>query len=169
MNHVLIMDNLLSNEDCDKMIMDNQSRLINETEISPWNYLSCDISRNHPTLQKPIQDIIASYTQSYPEMNLTQDPWDFDKFKLKKFRSGKFYDAWHSEHCVKYPYRIACLLLYLSDHDCGTEFYNGEVVKSKKGRGVLFPTLWTHTHRGQPCLEGKERYIMSSYINLIRE
>lgn len=169
MNHVLIMDNLLSNEDCDKMIELNESNLINETEISPWNYLSCDISRTDPLLQSPIQNIVASYTQSYPEINLTQNRWDFDKFKLKKFRAGKFYDAWHSEHCLKYPYRIACLLLYLSDHDCGTEFYNGEVIQSKKGRGVLFPTLWTHTHRGQPCLDGKERYIMSSYINLIKD
>ena len=166
MNHVLIIDDLLSSEDCDKLIESNKINLINETEVSPWNYLSCDISKNNPILQQPLKEIICLYVKTYPEINLTAERWDFDNFKLKKFRVGKFYDAWHSEHCVLYPYRIACLLLYLSDHDCGTEFYNGEVIKSKKGRAILFPTFWTHTHRGQPCPDQKNRYIMSSYIQL---
>lgn len=166
MNHVLIIDDLLSSEDCDILIESNKINLINETEVSPWNYLSCDISKNNPVLQKPLKEIISLYVKTYPEINLTKDRWDFDNFKLKKFRAGKFYDAWHSEHCVLYPYRIACLLLYLSDHDCGTEFYNGEVIKSRKGRAILFPTFWTHTHRGQPCPDQKNRYIMSSYIQL---
>ena len=52
---------------------------------------------------------------------------------------------------------------YLSDHNCGTEFYNGCMVKSVKGRSLLFPPYWTHAHKGQPCPDNKERYILSAY------
>ena len=31
----------------------------------------------------------------------------------------------------------------MSDHNCGTEFYDGEVVKSKTGRAIVFPSSIT--------------------------
>ena len=63
--------------------------------------------------------------------------------------------------------RILSILVYLSNHNCGTEFYNGKVIKSVKGRALIFPAFWTHTHKGQPCPDNKYRYILSAYVNLI--
>jgi len=121
-----------------------------------------DISK----IQKGVVDL---YTKQFPEMSITPSQWGFDKpFLIKKFLPGKAFDVWHCEHGYTEPQRIACAIIYLSDHNCGTEFYDGSVVLSKKGRLMVFPTFWTHMHRGQVCPDNKDRYIISGYISYIR-
>ena len=87
--------------------------------------------------------------------------------RFKKFKGKKYFDKWHSENCIKYPNRVLNLMIYLSDHDCGTEFFNGEVIPSVTGNAVIFPSYFTHTHKGQPCPKGKTRYIITGYFNFI--
>jgi hypothetical protein len=55
----------------------------------------------------------------------------------------------------------------LSDNNCGTEFYEGATIISKKGKVLLFPAYFTHTHRGQLCPEFKDRYILGGYANFV--
>ena len=57
-------------------------------------------------------------------------------------------------------------VIILNELIMATYFYSKEIVISKKGRLMVFPTYWTHTHRGQPCPENKNRYIMSAYFNV---
>ena len=54
---------------------------------------------------------------------------------------------------------------HLTEHNCGTKFFNGNVIKSEIGRLVIFPSYFTHTHRGEKCPDGKVRYILSGYFN----
>ena len=56
-------------------------------------------------------------------------------------------------------------MIYLSTHDCGTEFWNGDIIKSEKGRLVMFPAAYTHIHRGQKCPDNNNRYLVGGYIN----
>jgi len=56
--------------------------------------------------------------------------------------------------------------LYLNDVEEGgeTEFlYVKRRVSAKKGRFVLWPAGFTHTHRGNPPLSG-EKYIMTGWV-----
>ena len=56
-------------------------------------------------------------------------------------------------------------MIYLSTHECGTKFFDGNYIKSKKGRLAIFPSYFTHTHRGMPCPEKKDRYMFGGYFN----
>ena len=165
MNHVLVIDELLSEQTCDEIIKTFDPLLIMK-DFSPRNYFYYDLIMEHNEYSHISYDSLKRYEEAYPELKLTVDNKTASVFRVKKFVNNEYYSDWHSEHCVDFPHRTLSVLIYLSDHNCGTEFFNGEVIMSKKGRAVLFPATWTHTHRGQPCPDGKTRYIMSNYIEL---
>lgn len=168
MNHVLIVDDVLSNDACDDLIHSCSKELKTDADKHPWNYKYYDIQFNN-VITEMCSKLLENYTHQYPEISKTKDHWVLDKFRFKQFEPGKFYDGWHAEHTTQNPFRILCIIVYLSNHKCGTEFFNGEIVESKKGRALVFPTFWTHTHRGQACPDNKTRYIMNSYANFIEK
>ena len=55
-------------------------------------------------------------------------------------------------------------MVYLSDLDNGgTEFkYQNHIEKSEKGKLLIWPTDWTHTHRGQ-ISRTDEKYILTGW------
>ena len=166
MNNICIIDNALSIKECDFLI-ENLKNNIQGSSGNPHNYNYCDISYDgNNVLQNLTKLIIGEYTKLYPEINLTYNKWELQNFKFKEFIPGNYYNKFHSEQAFNEP-RILSILVYLSNHKCGTEFYNGKVIQSVKGRALIFPAFWTHTHKGQPCPENKYRYILSAYVNLI--
>lgn len=93
---------------------------------------------------------------------------------LQKYRAGKGgYHHWHSEF---YPHptdprqdslhRVLVFMYYLNDVSVGgeTEFlYQGKKLQPQAGSLVLFPTDFTHTHRG--CVpESEDKYILTSWV-----
>jgi hypothetical protein len=170
MNHTLVVDNFLTSDQCDFFI-EKIHKNDNIIFGAPQNY------ELYATTDDDMRDfsnkfncnlltrIVQMYVKNFPEINMSTDSWEISRFNVKRFKPGNFFEGWHSEH-YKGEQRVACALIYLSDHNCGTEFYSGETVLSKKGRILIFPTYWTHTHRGQLCPDNKERYIMSSYFNV---
>jgi len=168
MNHICILDNALSNKDCNFLI-NNLKNKIQGSHGNPHNYNYCDIAYDENNiLQNLTKIILTEYTKLYPEINLTYNKWQLQNFRFKEFIPSNYYNKFHSEQAFNLP-RILSILVYLSDHNCGTEFYNGEVIKSVKGRALIFPAFWTHTHKGQPCPDNKYRYILSAYVNLIND
>lgn len=164
-NHVLVIDDLLTSTECD-ILINRFDMLMDIKDSPPRNYFFYDIIFEHEEYSWIGEQCLKLYEKAYPELTMTVDRKTAGFFRIKKFINNDFYNGWHSEHCVDYPTRTASILIYLSDHNCGTEFLNGDMVQSKKGRVLMFPATWTHTHRGQPCPDGKNRYIMSAYIEL---
>ena len=111
--------------------------------------------------------IVNKYINKYPEIHLICDRWALGEIRFKKFKPGNYFKGWHCEHSKDTPYRILAMMIYLSDHNCGTEFYDKSIVKSEKGKAVLFPAHFTHMHRGQKCPDNKSRYILGGYFNLL--
>jgi hypothetical protein len=118
-------------------------------------------------LQLKIIDIIKKYEKMYPEINLTKDKWALTELIFKHFKPGNFFSDWHSEVGLTRPSRVLNMMIYLSEHDCGTQFFNQDVIKSRIGRLTIFPSYFTHTHRGQICPDNKDRYILGGYYNFI--
>jgi hypothetical protein len=164
LNDVIIIDNALTDEQCDQLISEGSKNLDSQFLETPLGYNYSDFELDHPIIEELTFNLVNEYSEKCPAINMTDTTWEPTIWRFKHFPPSYAFSNWHQEHIHRLPYRIACMLVYLSDHESGTEFYNGDVVQSKKGRAMIFPTFWTHTHRGQVCPEGKDRYIMSMYL-----
>ena len=89
--------------------------------------------------------------------------------KLQKSVVGDGYHEWHCENSSRTECsRILTYILYLNDVIEGgeTEFlYYPIRVKPRKGKFVLFPAAFTHTHRGNPPLTN-EKYILTGWVEI---
>tara|TARA_R100001377_G_scaffold4621_2_gene2627 strand:+ start:469 stop:975 length:507 start_codon:yes stop_codon:yes gene_type:complete len=164
---VYVKDNVLSEKDCDNIIKICDKDLLSADDLGYEYY---DIKKID--LWKFLVDksnlIIKDYLKIYPELNLVSNPFALSNVRFKKFNKGKSFGSWHSEHCIDYPHKILNVMYYLSNHNCGTKFYDGEVVLSKKGRAIVFPSYFTHTHKGEICPDNKTRYILTGYFEFIK-
>jgi hypothetical protein len=66
-------------------------------------------------------------------------------------------------------------MTYLNDvedgdeYQGGTEWYHGNIkVNARKGHTVIWPSDWTHTHRGI-IAPNKEKYIITGWFNFIKK
>ena len=165
---VSVKDNILSKKDCDNIIKTCDKNLSPSLDYQGYEYYDIKKMKLWKFLVNKTILVINDYLKEHPELNLTTDPFALTNIRFKKFSKGKSFNNWHSEHCFDYPNRILNIMYYLTDHDCGTKFYDGEVVLSKKGRAIIFPSYFTHTHKGQVCPEGKVRYILTGYFEFFK-
>ena len=95
--------------------------------------------------------------------------FDFQQAYMNIQRTSKSqgYHVWHYEDG---PYannrRMFATMLYLNDVEEGgeTEFlYQSLRIKPERGKFLIWPAQWMHTHRGNPPLSG-EKYIITSWI-----
>lgn len=89
--------------------------------------------------------------------------------KIQKTYPSGGYHVWHCEHNGTKSNRLLSWILFLNDVEEGgeTEFlYQSFRVKPKAGTLILFPSFFTHTHRGNPPLEGV-KYLATGWIHLI--
>jgi len=166
-NFIFVKDKVFSKKICNDLINTLDTNLETSKDYQGYEYK--DI--NNMNLKKFIinnsQLVIKEYIEKYPEINLTKNKFALTNIRFKKFNIGKSFSDWHSEHCKDYPLRVLNVMYYLTDHNCGTEFYDGTIIKSKIGRGLIFPSYFTHTHKGQVCPDRKTRYILTGYFNFI--
>ena len=168
LNHVLIIDSFLTPEECNKIIQmyaPLKSRVLGDhSGYEDWNVHPG--SEKLKFLVKKLEKVTIKYREKFPEVNYL-DRTVLDECRIKLFRPGKHYADWHADHSPAWPARILGLMIYLSDHQCGTEFFNGDVVRSKQGRLIMWPSSFTHTHRGQKCPDNKNRYLFSGYYRYL--
>tara|TARA_R110000823_G_scaffold188801_1_gene320771 strand:- start:137 stop:658 length:522 start_codon:yes stop_codon:yes gene_type:complete len=167
-NFILEQKNVLTKKECNYLIKECKKRT-NPAEDESHGYVFFDLERTQTftELTKLILPILEKYKKKYPEINLTKNKWALTNLRFKHFKPGKSFEKFHSEHSWKYATRLLNIQIYLSDHDCGTEFFKGKVIKSEQGKVVLFPSYFTHTHKGQKCPKRKHRYIITGYVNFL--
>lgn len=87
-------------------------------------------------------------------------------FKIQKTKIGGGYHVWHYESANREMcHRLLTWILYLNDVEEGgeTEFlYYPMRVKPKTGTLIIWPTAFTHTHRGNPPISN-EKYIVTGW------
>jgi hypothetical protein len=91
--------------------------------------------------------------------------------KIQKTSPTQGYHTWHCEHDAPENCNDSILswILYLNDVEEGgeTEFlYQSLRFKPKAGTFILFPSSFTHTHRGNPPLT-ENKYIATGWIEFL--
>ena len=180
MNFIKIKDNLLTKQECTETInwsIKNKSFQpdIKKDRASGYDYFDLmdygeDYNQCFSLLPlrpayRAINTLIGSYIKSFPEVNRISR-WGVQYVRLKRWSPGHYYSKWHSEHSsddIMQLRRISQFLIYLTDNDSHTEFRRYRKVRTKAGRGIIFPAYFTHEHRGSVCKDGLDRYIVSGY------
>ena len=89
-------------------------------------------------------------------------------FNIQHYGPGQGYKQWHNERGEYQTHQRALVFMtYLNDvpDGGGTEFvYYPELkIKAKKGLSLLWPTDFTHTHRG--IVSQHEKYIITGWFH----
>ena len=165
---ILTRDNVFSEQECDELInLYKPSSKFDGNDIKYYSFLELD--PNKFKYDYKINYLLEEYVRQYPEAGKTASVWTMTTMRFKHFRPGESFYNWHSENSMTYPYRVLALQIYLSNHNCGTEFSGyDKTIMSVKGRATLFPAYFTHTHKGHICPEKKDRYIITVYVNFVR-
>jgi len=172
-NFVLTVDNIFTKKECEHLIniCNNDDTFkskhggIHTNPDGSIGYQFVDIDINSFAYNHKINEATNLYMKKYPEVDMTSSHWALTTLRFKLFKKGNSFNNYHSEHCITHSNRILGIQIYLTEHDCGTEFYrNKQIIESKVGRVCIFPAFFTHTHKGQPDFL-KDRMIITGYYN----
>ena len=162
----------------DNVILDDFNNLIiktldESTHIVPRSNTSVkdtqlDIAAFNPTISNHIMCAVRScceqYFNWYPYLKYFQ--YHSTTCILQKTMPTEGYHSWHSEsNNIANANRTLVWSVYFNDlEDSGeTEFlYQKKKVKPKAGRVLIFPSSFTHLHRGNPPYEAK--YIATGWL-----
>tara|TARA_R110002020_G_scaffold189394_4_gene388352 strand:- start:16 stop:591 length:576 start_codon:yes stop_codon:yes gene_type:complete len=131
------------------------------------------ISLQHPAIIKYIeclQNCINGYAELYPTLNAIKFRLA-NIFNIQKYPKGGGYKIWHCERMNSFAQtnnRVLAFMTYLNTVEDGgeTQFALQEAtIKAKKGRTLIWPSEWSHLHRGVPS-PTKEKYIATGWFEL---
>ena len=91
-----------------------------------------------------------------------------ENFNIQHYKSGEGFYSWHYERNRKrFAERCLVFMTYLYDvDDGGTEFLHQNIeIKARKGLTLIWPTDFTHTHRGV-ISKTKEKTIITGWFHL---
>lgn len=119
---------------------------------------------------KELKKVINNYIELYPSCNIYAPFGLFEPIHIQYYKPGGGFKIWHSERTTANPIssrRHLVFMTYLNDvtDAGGTEFLNQKlVVHAKKGRTLIWPADWTHTHRGVVS-PSQEKYIVTGWLS----
>ncbi len=107
-----------------------------------------------------------NYSKKYSILNNLNAHKIYD-IKIQKTQIGGGYHVWHCEQSTRETAnRLLAFVIYLNDVDEGgeTEFlYYPKRVLAKAGTVLLFPSSFSHTHRGNPPISNT-KYIATGWV-----
>jgi prolyl 4-hydroxylase len=114
--------------------------------------------------QDELQKCLINYLIRYDEAN-NVSAFGTTNYNIQYYKPTQGFKKWHCERCaVADSRRHLVFMTFLNDvPDGGTEFkYQNLTVPAKKGLTVIWPTDWTHTHKGQ-ITNKHEKYIATGW------
>lgn len=123
---------------------------------------------------KNFVDCVEEYKNKFKFVD-EYSPWGFTESpNIQKYLPpNQGFHGWHCERaagCFPYSTRHLVFMTYLNDVNDGgeTEFYYQDLkIKPEKGKTVIWPADWTHTHRGLPP-KSNSKYIVTGWLNYLQ-
>jgi len=104
-----------------------------------------------------LSTICSKYTEKFSWCSINHSLWGLNtNFNIQKYKPNEGFYGWHTERSSSgdlVPLRHLVFMTYLNTvYDEGeTEWYYQQIkIQPRKGLTVIWPTDWTHTHRGVP-------------------
>tara|TARA_B100000427_G_C15398837_1_gene546706 strand:- start:297 stop:896 length:600 start_codon:yes stop_codon:yes gene_type:complete len=117
-----------------------------------------------------LSECMFKYTKKYLLLNDHLREWEVDNgYNFQRYDDETDgYKMWHCEHG---PFdtssrRIIAWMFYLNNAKSGTEFMHFSNVRAKMGRCVIWPSFWTHLHKGVTPNKGL-KYIITGWASFI--
>tara|TARA_R100001591_G_C4265676_1_gene161010 strand:+ start:45 stop:566 length:522 start_codon:yes stop_codon:yes gene_type:complete len=132
-----------------------------------WSFHNIELHDYFNELNK----VLKKYIEKYKYVDEGQEPWNLNsRIQIQKYEPQESYFSWHSESTgfKNSNNRILVFTTYLNDIEDGGEtefFYQKEKIKPEKGKTILFPAFWTHTHKGNITKETK--YIITGWYTYV--
>lgn len=120
-----------------------------------------------------ISHLIGAYKEKYPACNMFA-PWGVTEgINIQHYAPGGGFKVWHSERVMAggaQSNRHLVFMTYLNDvtDEGGTEFMHQNItVSARKGKTLIWPVDWTHTHRGivSPT---QEKYVLTGWFSYMQ-
>jgi hypothetical protein len=117
------------------------------------------------TVREALQRSFVAYVTKYEELRPQQAV--FETFGIYRYQNETEGYDWHSDGMdAGLRYRFVSVVLYLNTVTDGgeTEFrYQNRKIAAQEGTVVLFPSGWTHIHRGCPPRSGP-KYVLVTWV-----
>ena len=114
-----------------------------------------------------MQECYNEYKQKYDIIDTLGQHRISPSVKLQKYEPSQGYHVWHCDNGDSHSSRrMMVVMLYLNTVNGGGEtelLYQSQRIVPKEGTLVFFPAGWTHTHRGNPPLNGN-KYILNTWL-----
>jgi len=138
-----------------------------------------DITINPKSLKEPKYQIFNKYFEKLNEcFEDYKDQYSFLKvmakkvhighFNIQKYLKGDHFSSIHSERTnLSSIHRLFAWMTYLNDVEDGgtTDFkYFDLKIKPQQGKTVIWPSEWTHAHRGS-VLNSGSKYIITGWMH----
>jgi len=144
------------------LVSDNAIDTIRDTNVA-MTY------NNKPFIDLFFKEVYPLYVQKYSYLKKLATH-NILEVKIQKTKVGEGYHFWHCENAeMKARNRILAFMVYLNDVTDGGETewkYQKLKIQPKKGLTVIWPTDWTHTHRGIPS-KTQDKYIITGWLNFV--
>lgn len=115
-----------------------------------------------------LNNCLELYKKKYPFSNDVAYYSLYEDIKIQHYKPGEGFFKWHTENegYGNSKLRHLVFMTYLNTvEDAGTEFYHQELkTPCVKGLTLIWPSAWTHYHRGVINRE-KDKFIITGWIN----
>lgn len=171
---------VISPDLCDKIVENfKQNEHLAEERGDFRNYKGINNTRLDQNLQKEyhlsLKKVLKFYIKKYPSCFVSVKKWNIDKvYNIQEFLPKKSYHRWHCEFEGPGKYkkiRHLVFMTYLNTVQDGGEtcfYYQNVKVQPKKGLTLIWPSTWTHIHRGLPA-KTEKKYIITGWCSFVEE
>lgn len=118
-------------------------------------------------LVKVVEDNVSKYVFRFQPAFSKMDDFRLDTlFNMQRYEPGEAFYGWHCERAgLPASARVLVWMLYLNtvNDNGGTQFYfQNHVEKAEQGKLLIWPTDWSHLHRGIPS-QTENKYIFTGW------
>jgi len=118
-----------------------------------------------------LKNCVEEYKKVFPALDALLAPWAMKELiNIQRYKPGEGFFSWHTENSnIISSQRIMAFMTYLNtvNKDGETEWFHQKIkIKPEKGLTLIWPSDWTHVHRGIVAKE-ETKYIATGWFSYV--